>query len=67
MLMKRYLEKAHAKDTPLDRAWTIVKFLENEARDYITNKSEVERLCTANEKIWNGIQQDPNTTTVPHA
>ena len=39
MLMKRYLEKAHAKDTPLDRAWTIVVFLENEARDYITNKS----------------------------
>ena len=33
MLMKRYLEKAHAKDTPLDRAWTIVEFLENEAQD----------------------------------
>ena len=43
MLMKRYLEKAQAKDTPLDRAWTIVQFLENEARDYITNKSEAER------------------------
>ena len=43
MLMRRYLEKAHAKDTPLDRAWTIVEFLENEARDYITNKSEAER------------------------
>ena len=43
MLMKRYLEKAHAKDTQLDRAWTIVEFLENEARDYITNKSEAER------------------------
>ena len=43
MLMKRYLEKAHAKDTPLDRAWTIVEFLENEAQDYIMNKSEAER------------------------
>ena len=43
MLMKRYLEKAHAKDTPLDRAWTIVEFLENEARDYITNTSEAKR------------------------
>ena len=43
MLMRRYLEKAHAKDTPLDKAWTIVEFLENEARDYITNKSEAER------------------------
>ena len=43
MLMKRNLEKAHAKDTPLDRAWTSVEFLENEAQDYITNKSEAER------------------------
>ena len=43
ILMKRYLEKAHAKDTPLDRAWTIVEFLENEAQDYIMNKSEAGR------------------------
>ena len=43
MLMKRYLEKAHAKVTPLDKAWTTVEFLKNEARDYITNKSEAER------------------------
>ena len=43
MLMKRYLEKAHANDTPLDRARTIVEFLENKAQDYITNKSEAER------------------------
>ena len=43
MLLKRYLEKVHAKDTPLDRAWTIVEFLENEARVYITNKSGAER------------------------
>ena len=41
--MKRYLEKPHAKDAPLDRAWNIVEFLEKEARDYITNKSEAER------------------------
>ena len=33
MLIKRYLKEAHAKDTPLDRAWTIVELLENEARD----------------------------------
>ena len=50
MLMKRYLEKAHAKDTPLDRAWTLVEFLENEARDYITNKSEAER--DTDEKVF---------------
>ena len=50
MLMKRYLEEAHAKDTPLDRAWTIVEFLENEARDYITNKSEAER--DTDEKVF---------------
>ena len=43
MLMKRYLEKAHAKDTALHSAWTIVEFLENEVRDYITKKSEAER------------------------
>ena len=50
MLMRRYLEKAHAKDTPLDKAWTIVEFLENEARDYITNKSEAER--DTDEKVF---------------
>ena len=50
MLMKRYLQKAHAKDTPLDKAWTIVEFLENEARDYITNKSEAER--DTDEKVF---------------
>ena len=43
MFMKRYLEKAHAKDTALHRAWTIVELLENEARDFIMNKSEAER------------------------
>ena len=50
MLMRRYLEKAHAKDTPLDKAWTIVEFPENEARDYITNKSEAER--DTDEKVF---------------
>ena len=50
VLMKRYLEKAHSKDTTLERAWTIVEFLENEAQDYITNKSEAER--DTDEKIF---------------
>ena len=31
MLMKRHLEKAHPKATPLDKAWTIIEYLENEA------------------------------------
>ena len=43
MLMKRHLEKAHARATPLDKAWPIIEYLEHEARDYITNKSEAER------------------------
>ena len=50
MLMKSYLEKAHAKATPLDKACFIVEFLENEARDYITKKSEAER--DTNEKVF---------------
>ena len=50
MLMKRYLEKAHAKYTPLERSWTIVEFLENEAQDYITNKFEAER--DTDEKVF---------------
>ena len=50
MLMKRYLQKAHTKDSPLDKAWTRVEFLENEARDYITNKSEAER--DTDEKVF---------------
>ena len=43
MLMKRHLEKAHTRATPLDKAWTRIEYLEHEARDYITNKSEAER------------------------
>ena len=43
MLLKCHLEKAHAMATPLDKAWTIIEYLEHEARDYITNKSEAER------------------------
>ena len=50
MLMKRHLEKAHARATPLDKAWTIIKYLEHEARDYITNKSEAER--DTDEKVF---------------
>ena len=50
MLMKRHLEKAHPKATPLDRAWTIIEYLEHEARDYITNKSEAER--DTDEKVF---------------
>ena len=48
--MKCYLEKARAKATPLDRAWNIVELLENEAKDYITNKSEAER--ETDEKVF---------------
>ena len=43
MLMERHLEKTHARAFPLDKAWTIIEYLEHEARDYITNKSEAER------------------------
>ena len=50
MLMKRHLKKAHAKATPLDKAWTIIDYLENEARDYITNRSEAER--ETDEKVF---------------
>ena len=50
MLMKRHLEKAHTKATPLDKAWTIIEYLEHEARDYITNKSEAER--DTDEKVF---------------
>ena len=50
MLMKRHLEKAHPKATPLDKAWTIIEYLEHEARDYITNKSGAER--DTDEKVF---------------
>ena len=50
MLMKRHLEKAHAKATPFDKTWTIIEYLENEARDYITNKFEAER--DTDEKVF---------------
>ena len=52
MLMKRHLEKALAKATPLDKAWTIIEYLEHEARDdYITEKSEAERKEIQTKKI----------------
>ena len=50
MLMKRHLEKAYARATPIDKAWTIIEYLEHEARDYITNKSEAER--DTDEKVF---------------
>ena len=43
MLIKRYLEKAHANASPLEKAWTIIGVLESEGRDYITNKTEAQR------------------------
>ena len=61
MLMKRNLEKAHARDNPLDRAWTTVEFLENEARDSITIRG---RTRYRRESLRTASQQDPNTTTV---
>ena len=30
MLMKRHLKKAHGKATPLDKAWTIIEYLEHD-------------------------------------
>ena len=48
--MKGYIEKTHAKDTALDRAWRIIEFLEHEAQDHITNKSEAER--DTDEKVF---------------
>ena len=50
MLTKSHLEKAHAMATTLDKAWTIFKYLEHEARDYIINKSEAER--DTDEKVF---------------
>ena len=50
MLIKRHLEKTHAKATPLDKAWTIIEYVEHEARDYITNKSLAEK--DTDEKIF---------------
>ena len=53
MLMKRHLEKAHSKATPLDKAWTIIEYLVNEARDYITNKSgQKEILMKKFSRCW---------------
>ena len=43
MIMRRYLDKAHVNDSPADKAWTIIEFLESDARNYVINKSEPER------------------------
>ena len=50
MLLKRHIENTHTKATPLEKAWTIIEFLENEARVYITNKSEAKR--NTDEKVF---------------
>ena len=50
MLMKRHLEKTHAKTTRLDKAWTIIEILETETREYINNKVEAER--ESDEKVF---------------
>ena len=42
-VMKRFLERVHAKSPKIDKAWAIIDHLEGEARNYIINKSEPER------------------------
>ena len=42
-LMKRFLERVHAKSSNVDKAWAIIDHLEGEARNYNINKSEPER------------------------
>ena len=42
-VMKRFLERVHAKSPNIDKAWAIIDHLEGEARNYIINKSEPER------------------------
>ena len=42
-MMKRYLEKTCAQSSELDRAWTVIEFLEQEARLFVLNKPESER------------------------
>ena len=42
-IMKRYLEKTCAQSSELDRAWTVIEFLEQEARAFIINKHDSER------------------------
>ena len=44
--MPRFLEQVHAKSTNIDKAWAIIEHLENEARNYIINKFEPERVFT---------------------
>ena len=48
--MERHKEKAHANATRLNKAWTISEFLQDEARDYITNKLDAE--SNTNEKVF---------------
>ena len=44
------LGKSTLEGYPLDKAWMIIEYLEHEARDYITNKSEAER--DTDEKVF---------------
>ena len=43
LVMRRYLQRTQAKATPDDKAWSIIGYLEGEARNYIINKAESER------------------------
>ena len=42
-VMKRFLERVHAKSRKIDKAWAIIGHLEGEARNYIINNTEPER------------------------
>ena len=41
--MKRYLERGYSNASPVDKAWTIIDHLCDEARSFIINKPESER------------------------
>ena len=42
-VIKRFLERVHAKSPKIDKAWAIIDHLEGEARNYIINKPEPKR------------------------
>ena len=42
-IMKRYLDKTCAQASKLDRAWTVIEFLEQEASGFGINTPELER------------------------
>ena len=43
LVMKRFLERVYSNSSPVDKAWTIIDHLGDQARSYIINKSESER------------------------